>query len=87
MAAAGPAGVAAPAPAPTPAHRLSCRPSFQAAVKSSELTRATVTLPTPLSSRLRLAAETPDLLTSVATTCQKRGRGVGVGVHRPRLSV
>jgi hypothetical protein len=44
------------------------RRSFQAEVNSSELMRATNTLPTPLSWKLRLAAATLDLLNSVATT-------------------
>lgn len=50
------------------AHRFMGRASFQALVNSSLLMRATNTLDTPLSSKLRLAAATLDLLTSVATT-------------------
>lgn len=45
------------------------RRSCQALVNSSLLMRATNTLPTLLSSKLRLAAATEDLDTSVATTC------------------
>ena len=52
----------------TQPHLVILRPSFQASVKSSELMRATNTLVTPFSSKLRLAAATLDLLTSVATT-------------------
>lgn len=51
------------------AHRFMARRSRQAPVNSSLDMRATKTLATPFSWKLRLAAATDDLETSVATTC------------------